>query len=74
MATSILILKNGHTHITNIKMGIAGLHNIENAVSAIEATLLLDASADAIKSALGSFKGVKRRFEYIIKNDQSNIH
>jgi len=26
--------------------------------------------ADAIKSALGSFKGVKRRFEYIIKNDR----
>ncbi len=61
--------KNSHTHITNIKMGIAGMHNIENAVAAIEATLLLDLPADAIKSALGSFKGVKRRFEYIIKND-----
>jgi UDP-N-acetylmuramate--alanine ligase len=61
--------KNSYTHITNIKMGIAGMHNIENAVAAIEATLLLDVAADAIKSALGSFKGVKRRFEYIIKND-----
>ncbi len=61
---------NSHTSITNIKMGIAGLHNIENATAAIEATLLLDVPADAIKSALGSFMGVKRRFEYIIKNDR----
>ena len=62
--------KNSKTHIANIKMGIAGTHNIENAVAAIEATLMLDVSAGAIKSALGSFKGVKRRFEYIIKNDR----
>lgn len=61
--------KNSNISITNIKQGIAGLHNIENAVAAIEATLLLNVSPDAIKSALGSFKGVKRRFEYIIKNE-----
>jgi UDP-N-acetylmuramate--alanine ligase len=61
---------NSHTSITDIKMGIAGLHNIENATAAIEVTLLLDVPADAIKSALGSFMGVKRRFEYIIKNDR----
>lgn len=61
--------KNSNTNITNIKQGIAGLHNIENAVAAIEASLLLNVSPAAIKSALGSFKGVKRRFEYIIKND-----
>lgn len=61
--------KNSNTSITNIRMGIAGTHNIENAVAAIEASLILEVSADAIKSALGSFKGVHRRFEYIIKND-----
>ncbi len=61
--------KNSNTTITNIRMGIAGMHNIENAVAAIEASLILEVSPDAIKSALGSFKGVKRRFEYIIKND-----
>ncbi|HEY8783471.1 MAG TPA: UDP-N-acetylmuramate--L-alanine ligase [Mucilaginibacter sp.] len=62
--------KNSTTHIPNIKLGIAGMHNIENATAAIEAALLLNIPADAIKSALGSFKGVKRRFEYIIKNDR----
>lgn len=60
--------KNSQTGISNIKMGIAGMHNIENAVAAIEASLILEIPAEAIKSALGSFRGVKRRFEYIVKN------
>jgi UDP-N-acetylmuramate--alanine ligase len=62
--------KNANTSIINIRMGIAGTHNIENAVAAIEASLILEVSPEAIKSALGSFKGVHRRFEYIIKNDR----
>lgn len=59
---------NGSTHISDIRMGIAGMHNIDNATAAIQAALLLDVAPDAIKSALGNFKGVKRRFEYIVKN------
>jgi UDP-N-acetylmuramate--alanine ligase len=61
--------KNSDTTIADIKMGIAGTHNVENAVAAIETTLLLDVSPAAIKSALGSFTGVKRRFEYIVKTE-----
>ncbi|ASU35900.1 UDP-N-acetylmuramate--L-alanine ligase [Mucilaginibacter xinganensis] len=61
---------NSNTSIPDIRMGIAGTHNIENAVAAIEACLILEVPAAAIKSALGSFKGVHRRFEYVIKNDR----
>ncbi len=59
--------KNARLLIPDIMLGIAGLHNVENATAAIEACLLLDVPAELIKSALGSFKGVKRRFEYIVK-------
>ncbi|RYU90136.1 UDP-N-acetylmuramate--L-alanine ligase [Mucilaginibacter terrigena] len=77
MATNVRIeegnfyfdFNDGSTSIPNIKMGIAGLHNIENAVAAIEAALHVEVSAEAIHEALGSFKGVKRRFEYIVKNE-----
>ncbi len=62
--------KRGPIIIPNIQLGIAGLHNIENAVAAIEVALRLHIDYDDIKSALGSFKGVKRRFEYIVKNDE----
>ncbi|MFD2597571.1 UDP-N-acetylmuramate--L-alanine ligase [Sphingobacterium corticis] len=56
--------------LTDIRLGIPGLHNIENAVSAITVAHLLGISGDKIVAALASFKGVKRRFEYVVK--QSN--
>jgi UDP-N-acetylmuramate--alanine ligase len=62
--------KNSDCIIKNIRLGIPGLHNVENAVAAIQASLLVGVPAEAIKTALQEFKGVKRRFEYIIKNDR----
>lgn len=62
--------KNADVSITDIKLGIAGLHNIANATAAIEAALLVRVDAAAIKLALESFRGVKRRFEYILKTDE----
>ncbi|MES2809245.1 MAG: UDP-N-acetylmuramate--L-alanine ligase [Bacteroidota bacterium] len=61
---------SGDVSITNIKMGIAGLHNIENAVAAIKATMLVGVKPDAVKAALEAFRGVKRRFEYIVKTTE----
>jgi UDP-N-acetylmuramate--alanine ligase len=60
---------NATVSIKDIKLGIAGIHNIENAVAATEAALRLGVSADDVRNALASFKGVKRRFEYIVKNE-----
>lgn len=61
--------QNENTSITDIQLGIPGFHNVENATAAIEVALRLDVSADAIKSALASFRGVHRRFEYIVKSE-----
>ncbi|WP_134089867.1 UDP-N-acetylmuramate--L-alanine ligase [Olivibacter sp. XZL3] len=58
-----------HSTISDIKMGIAGKHNIENAVAAITAAKLLGIDDLLIKTALASFKGVKRRFEYIVNSN-----
>lgn len=57
--------------IKNIELGLPGLHNVENAVGAIQASLLLGINPDKIKVALKDFTGVKRRFEYIVKNDRN---
>ena len=61
--------KNEQLIIENIKMGLPGLHNIENAVAAVEVALQLGIHPDKICTALGNFKGVKRRFEYIVKSE-----
>jgi len=53
--------------IDDIHLGIPGIHNVENAVAAIAVARLLGIADGAIKKALTTFKGVKRRFEYIVR-------
>lgn len=53
--------------MNDIALNIGGTHNIENALAAITIARALKIETEKIKSALASFKGVKRRFEYIIK-------
>jgi UDP-N-acetylmuramate--alanine ligase len=48
-------------------LGLPGFHNVENALAAIAAAYLNGVSIAQIREALASFKGVKRRFEYIIR-------
>ena len=57
--------------IRNIELGLPGLHNVENSVGAIQAALLLGIDPAKIKAALKEFTGVKRRFEYIVKNSKT---
>ncbi|MFD2742521.1 MULTISPECIES: UDP-N-acetylmuramate--L-alanine ligase [Sphingobacterium] len=57
--------------LKDIRLGIPGLHNIENAVSAITVANLLGISGEKIIAALGSFQGAKRRFEYILRQDDA---
>ncbi|MGK7396416.1 MAG: UDP-N-acetylmuramate--L-alanine ligase [Candidatus Cyclobacteriaceae bacterium M3_2C_046] len=52
--------------IRNIRLAIPGFHNIENAVAAIVACLSVGIEPDMISQSLAEFRGVKRRFEYII--------
>ncbi len=54
-------------NITNLSLGIPGYHNVENATVAIAVARSLDISEENIRQALSSFKGVKRRFEYVLK-------
>jgi UDP-N-acetylmuramate--alanine ligase len=53
--------------ISNLILGIPGLHNVENAVAASAACLLAGVTEDELRTAFHNFSGVKRRFEYIIK-------
>jgi UDP-N-acetylmuramate--alanine ligase len=55
-----------------VSLAIPGWHNVENAIAAAAVAYQLGASEEAIKAGLASFKGVKRRFEYI-KNDSEGV-
>ncbi len=58
----------GTTH--RIRLGVPGFHNVENAVAAAVACYYNGISFDVIKSALASFTGVKRRFEFVVKSNK----
>jgi len=60
----------GEECIKDIKLGIPGLHNVENAVAAITVALLLGIDRDKVVKALANFRGAKRRFEYIVKGEK----
>jgi UDP-N-acetylmuramate--alanine ligase len=52
--------------ITDLEILLPGRHNIENAVAAIAVALQLGIAPELIKQAVANFKGVKRRFEYVV--------
>jgi UDP-N-acetylmuramate--alanine ligase len=54
-----------------VKCGLPGFHNISNATAAFALCQeSLKISPEKIATGISSFKGVKRRFEYIIDTDQ----
>ena len=56
--------------IKEVVLNMGGMHNIENATAAIATAVHLEISDEKIKAAVADFKGVKRRFEYVIKNEK----
>ena len=62
--------KNRTQTIEDLQIVLPGIHNIENTIAAIEVALLLEIPEEKIRAALSSFRGVKRRFEYLVKTDK----
>lgn len=70
-ATFVFDLVHEKGVICAIKLTVPGYHNVENAVAAGAVALELGVSPDAIRSALNSYRGVHRRFEYVLKTDRA---
>ncbi len=59
-------VKTKNWQLNNVELNMGGLHNIENVIAAITVAHHIKIDDGKIKAAVSSFKGVKRRFEYII--------
>jgi UDP-N-acetylmuramate--alanine ligase len=53
--------------IDKVVLPMGGRHNVENAVAAIAVAHTLGIAGDKIVAAVAAFRGVKRRFEFIVK-------
>ena len=56
--------------LKDVVLNMGGLHNIENMIAAIAVAHYLEIDNDKIREAVAAFRGVKRRFEYIVKNEE----
>jgi UDP-N-acetylmuramate--alanine ligase len=54
----------------DVELGVPGIHNAENALGCIGLLVKLGMSETEIRAGLSSFRGVKRRFEYIIRKKE----
>ncbi|MGZ3951125.1 MAG: UDP-N-acetylmuramate--L-alanine ligase, partial [Flavisolibacter sp.] len=57
---------NGKAALSNVELRIGGMHNVENSLVAITVASELGIDSEKIEAAVAEFKGVKRRFEYVI--------
>ncbi|MBE9483941.1 MAG: UDP-N-acetylmuramate--L-alanine ligase [Bacteroidetes bacterium] len=55
--------------LVTIRMEVPGMHNIENATAAAGVCLQIGLSLEEIKLGLETYKGVKRRFEFILEGE-----
>lgn len=59
-------VKGMNWELKDVMLMMGGLHNIENSVAAIAIAKRLGIEDGKIKGAIAGFKGVKRRFEYVL--------
>lgn len=55
--------------VADVELGVPVEINIENAVAAMAIARLNGVAADAMRRAMATFKGAKRRFEFWVKRD-----
>ncbi len=60
-------VQTGDWWLERIVLSMGGRHNVENATAAIAVAHRLGIAGDKIIAAVAAFRGVKRRFEYIVK-------
>ena len=62
-------VKTPNELIKDLRFGLPGKHNLMNALMALAMAVTYGTPTNVIARALGSFKGIRRRFSYQIKED-----
>ncbi len=65
------VIEKGNNHTSQtVELALPGLHNVLNAIAAFAVGKFLGIDTFKLAHAISTFKGVKRRFEYIIKTEK----
>ena len=64
-------LKSPIENIDNVLFTLPGRHNVLNATGAIAAAQQIGITGEQIREALATFKGIHRRFDFVIRNEKN---
>ncbi|MBO4645137.1 MAG: UDP-N-acetylmuramate--L-alanine ligase [Bacteroidales bacterium] len=62
-------LRSSERTLSDISIGVSGMHNIQNAAATCAVGMLMQLTDEQIKVPMAEFCGVKRRFDYQIHRD-----
>lgn len=62
-------VKTPNSEWKSVQLGLPGVHNAENAIACIALAEFVGLDEQTIRNGLKTFKGVKRRFEYHIREE-----
>ncbi len=62
--------KCGNQEVENVMTQLPGVHNVYNSALAIRVAHLLGLRLEEIKRAIGDFRGIKRRFEWVYDEEK----
>jgi UDP-N-acetylmuramate--alanine ligase len=64
-------IRDSRIVLEDIRLNAGGYHNVENSLAAVCASVLIGVDPVKIKESLSSYKGVRRRFEFIISPNEN---
>ncbi|MCB9171196.1 MAG: UDP-N-acetylmuramate--L-alanine ligase [Flavobacteriales bacterium] len=59
-------LTTDQVRLDNVRLGMPGRHNVENAVAAASMAIHLGVGPEHVRASLASFRGVERRFQVVM--------
>ncbi|WP_370087540.1 UDP-N-acetylmuramate--L-alanine ligase [Ekhidna sp.] len=69
----VFTYRYGMEKISDVHLEFPGYHNVENALAAITVAVDLGMEGREIRKLMRSYKGVKRRFEYVFRSPHATL-
>ena len=57
--------------VDNLELAVPGYHNVENMLAAVATAQLQGVAAENIRAGVAAYRGVKRRFEFVITTEKN---
>lgn len=71
--TYVFDVKTSKEIVKNVRLAMPGRHNVLNALAAIGMAHSYGVKLEAVKDALASFKGIQRRFTYVLNSEEKVV-